>query len=669
MDPFVQQLAALCRDQVTRCKWAFVPTHAVGRTIGERIALEGTNWLNLRFVTPLDIALRMGAPFLVERGIDPSEEGLGPALMMRLLLDLPERDGYFRPLADQPTMAQALWATVRELRMAGIKSGDLKSEAFESSAKHAELRALLASYEKFLNDTSRGDMAVVYEEAMLHPDWCPIQPEDCWTELPDTIWTPLQRRLIDAMPGDRILPDALEIVGATIPRRLSPGTVNRVQPDADSTPLAALLAPHGKPQTANCELFHAGGREAEIEEVFRRILAARAPLDQVEIACASDAHVALVWAKALRHEWSVTLGPGITAPSTRPGRALLGLCDWIETDFSAGHLRRLLQSGDLEIEQKKEGFTAGQAATTLARAEAGWGRATYGLSLGLLEKSYRRRANDPELSDDEREAAQKKSELTGKIATWITRLVASIPEEAANGRVPLQAAVDVALEFLEHSTARSSQLDHRSAAALIDYVKELRALGAFQCSLGEALRFVRERVESLQVAAERPRPGHLYACRLQQAGHSGRPHLYVVGLEEGRVFPAASEYPVLLDAEREAISSALRVSADRIDEAVYAVLSRLATWSAAPLSPDSAPSAPARARVTFSYSTRDTREFRETYASWLMLQAFRLQQGDATLSYQQIKAALGEPVSCLPLDRDAAATASGWWLRTVVGTG
>src|SRR3954470_22644974 len=110
MDPFVDQLARLSVEHPTRAKWVLVPTHAIGRTLGERIALEGTNWLNLRFVTPLDIALQMGAPFLVERGIDPSEEQLGPALMMRLLLDLPERNGYFRPLADQPT--QALWATV-----------------------------------------------------------------------------------------------------------------------------------------------------------------------------------------------------------------------------------------------------------------------------------------------------------------------------------------------------------------------------------------------------------------------------------------------------------------------------------------------------------------------------------------------------------------------------
>src|SRR6476659_766588 len=103
MDPFVDQLARLAVERPTRAKWVFVPSHAVGRTLAERIALAGTSCLNLRFVTPIDVALRMGAPFLVERGVDPSEEGLGPALMMRLLLDLPAEGGYFRPLASHPT--------------------------------------------------------------------------------------------------------------------------------------------------------------------------------------------------------------------------------------------------------------------------------------------------------------------------------------------------------------------------------------------------------------------------------------------------------------------------------------------------------------------------------------------------------------------------------------
>jgi hypothetical protein len=251
MEPFVEQLAELSRAHVTRSKWVFVPSHSLGRTIGERIALGGTNWLNLRFVTPLDIALRMGAPFLVERGIDPSEDGLGPALMMRLLLDLPEKGGYFRPLADHPTMAQALYSTIRELRMAGVSSSDLVPEAFETSSKHVELRALLYSYETFLVSGNRGDMAAVYEEAMQHPDWCPIQPEDCWTEMPDVAWTVRQRRLIDAMPGERIAPRAFDLRGTTTPRRLADREVQRVLPDPESNRLAFLMAPTpaGEPGT------------------------------------------------------------------------------------------------------------------------------------------------------------------------------------------------------------------------------------------------------------------------------------------------------------------------------------------------------------------------------------------------------------------------------------
>ena len=147
MAPFVEQLASLCRVHVTR--WVFVPTHAIGRTLGERIALEGTNWLNLRFVTPLDLALRMGAPFLVERGVDPSEE----------------------------------------------------------------------AYEHFLDQHQRGDMAAVYEEAVKHPDWCPIQAQDCWTELPDTHWSPLQQAVMDSMPGERIPPRRACLATAPSPQR------------------------------------------------------------------------------------------------------------------------------------------------------------------------------------------------------------------------------------------------------------------------------------------------------------------------------------------------------------------------------------------------------------------------------------------------------------------
>ena len=425
---------------------------------------------------------------------------------------------------------------------------------------------------------------------------------------------PVQRLLIDAMGGERLSPSAFELSGVLVPRRLLSPTAERITADPVVNPLAFLMTPASVPTQPAAEGNSLCFMLAAVRRKSRRSsdgFLLPAPLsDQVEIACASEAHATLIWEKALHYNWPVTLGTGIPAALTRPGRALIGFCDWIETDFSAGHFRRLLQSGDLGIHEK-EGFTAGQAARLLARAEAGWGRATYGLALGRLHKSYQIRA-DHDASAEDRADAQLKTELTERFRNWIDGLVASVPEQGADGKVELQTVVSGALDFIEHATARSSALDHRAAAALREYIDELRALGPFSCGLSEALRFIRERIQSLQVAAERTRPGHLYACGLSQCGYAGRQHLFIVGLEEGRVFSSSTEDAVLLDAERRCISADLRLSTDRVDEAVYALLTRLAASTAL---------------VTFSYSCRDTREFRETYASWVMLQAFRLQQG------------------------------------------
>jgi ATP-dependent helicase/nuclease subunit B len=652
MDPFIAQLASLCTVDRTRAKWVFVPTHALGRTLGDRLVLEGTDWANLRFVTPLDIALRMGAPFLVERGIGPSEEGLGAALIMRLLLELPEDGGYFRSLADQPTMAQALWTTVHELRMAGVRAQQILPEAFASPAKHRELRALMTAYETFLATEKRGDMATVYEEAVHHPAWCPIQPTDCWTEFPDAQWTALQRVLIDSMPGERVVPRAFDIAGSTLPRRFAGANVERIPADPRMSALAFLMAPE-QSQPAALKLFHAGGRDAEIEEVFRRILASGTSLDGVEIACANDEYAPLVWEKACRYEWPITIGPGVLAALTRPGRALLGLCSWIETDFTAGVLRRLLESGDLTL-GRVDDLTPGQAARLLVKAEAGWGRATYDISLRRLAKHYRAVADDADRSQEQREASLQKANRTERLLLWIAAVLASVPVCAEDNQVAIQDTVDAALAFLATCTAKASALDGAATIALQDVITDLRALGAFRCPLPVALRFVRERVEGVSVGRDRPRPSHLHVSRLAQAGVANRPHLFIVGLEEGRVFPAPVEDPVLLDSERQRISPALRCSSDRTEEAVHAVLARLAVVETA-----------RGGEVCLSYSCRDLREYRETFPSWLMLQAHRLQMADPSKSYPDLETALGAPKSCVPESATAALGDAGWWLYGV----
>ncbi len=667
MDPFVRQLADLCAAHPTRAKWVFVPAHALGRTIGERLVREGTNWLNLRFVTPLDIALRMGAPFLVERGIDPSEEEIGPAVAMRLLLDLPEEGGYFRVLAHHPTMAQVLWTAMRELRMAGITSRDLQAAAFASADKHRELCALLDSYERFLDSGRKADTALVYQEALRHPEWCPIQDADCWTALPDAIWTPLQQRLFDALPGERIVARSIELGGIPLPRRVDDRHVTRCAPSPTTDPLAFLMAPQSVPSPVlEVDLFHAGGRDAEIEEVFRRILASGRTLDEVEIVCASAAYPPLAWEKALRYDWPVTIGPGLPATQTKPGRALLGFCAWIEGDFAAGTMRRLLQSGDLRLQV--EDLTPGQAARILYRAQAGWGRDTYGRSLQQMLARYARVAKDTDNTDEERKIARQKARRVEGLQGWLLEVLASIPRPDPRATVDLRGIVQASLAFLDGCAARASALDAAAGSGLADAVRELLALQDFRCTLPVALRFIRARVEGLVVASDRPRPGHLYVSTLANAAYSGRPQVFVVGLEEGRVFPVAVEDPVLLDAERAAVSPALRLASDRTEEAVYLALARLATCGSG--DGGNVGSGSGRtSRISFSYSSRDTREYRETFPSWLMLQAYRLHSGTPASSYPELRAALGAPVSGVPSSAGESASDAGWWLAQLKAGG
>jgi ATP-dependent helicase/nuclease subunit B len=130
--------------------------------------------------------------------------------------------------------------------------------------------------------------------------------------------------------------------------------------------------------------------------------------------------------------------------------------------------------------------------------------------------------------------------------------------------------------------------------------------------------------------------------------------VFVVGLEEGQVFPAPLEDAVLLDAERTRIASSLPLATDRTDETVHAAIDTLARVSAV-----------AGGRVALSYSCRDLRECRDTYASWILLQAHRVVSGRPTATYRDLHEHLGAACSCVPTTDAGALDPSRWWLHGV----
>ncbi|MGE3841473.1 MAG: PD-(D/E)XK nuclease family protein [Vicinamibacterales bacterium] len=656
---FLERLAASCSREPDRTKWVFVPGRALGHTLGERLAREFGSWMNVRWVTPLDIATRMAGPFLVEAGIEPSDETLGPALMMRLMLEQPVESGYFRPLAEQPSMATAVWQTVTELRLAGLGPDDLQPGTVAPEPKRVELQALLAANEDHLRNARVADAAAVFALACRHATFCPILATDYRVEWPEVIWPPLVRRLLDGLPGQADLVTPPAILRLTIPRR----AVQTRPADPVPSPSAwhGLLAqtaavPASRRPPLALDIFHAGGREAEVEEVCRRILASGAPLDEIEVSCGTEAQAWLVWEKTVRLDWAATVGSGVPAAMTRPGRALLGWCDWVEGEFAASRLRQLLLTGDVSPAAWSAGdssdgaLSAGQGARLLLRLGAAWGKGSYAAAFARTRVQRRSRLRSDELDDDRRTREAIAERRLDRLEAWIQTLLAAVPDADAEGTVTAHDVADAALAFLAANALRASMLDAAAFVAVEDSLTELRSLGAFRADRRLVLRLIRERVEGLRVGPDRARPGSLHISTLSSMGVAGRRRLFVVGLEEGRIFPTRIEDPVLLDVERGALHAGLRQSADRVDESVYAVVHRLV---------DAAGSAE---RVSLSFSCRDTREFRDSFPSWLLLQAFRLRQGEGTLTYRDLVAWLGEPASFVPRRSESAHTDVGWWL-------
>ena len=104
----------------------------------------------------------------------------------------------------------------------------------------------------------------------------------------------------------------------------------------------------------------------------------------------------------------------------------------------------------------------------------------------------------------------------------------------------------------------------------------------------------------------------VHVAHILAGGHSGRPHTFIVGLDDGRFPGAGLQDPILLDDERKELSRELPTAGRELAkrfELVARLLARL------------------RGTVTLSYSCQDLTDDRETFPSSIVLAAFRILSG------------------------------------------
>jgi RecB family exonuclease len=662
MNAVIRFLAGFCRDHPLDEKILVVPSFVAGRQIGEALARQAGSWINLRFVTTPALAAevleRRGEPSSARPMTSSAEIALTDRLFRELLAE--GRLDYFEEAGASPGLSRALHRAIRELRLDGRTSADLRPERFLVARKGAALALLLARYERALDDEGLLDLpgllARAAEAARRSPlasarILCPADMRLCRIEA-DLVDAAGGRGLV-AVPGDAV-------IGLDRPRQCRPAPG---PPDlASAGRLSWLFAPDQAPpeKEAQIEIFRALGPANECREIVRRLYAEKFPFDQAEIlAPPGSAHSTIFYLLAARTGLPVTFGDGVAISFTSPGRLFFGLINWLENDFSSDNLCGLLENGDLTLPAGAgEGPLAPRTACRhLRNAMIGWGRDRYADRLAALRESelaklamleaHAEGEGGGETELDRAAVLSAVAEIEF-LSTAVGRILEAVPGPDAAGVHDLRGLCEALFGLVRDLGRAESDFDRRARQALLDRLGEFVAESRFPAMpLKEALDLVRTAGASLRVGASPPLPGRLHVAGLSSGGISGRPLTFVAGLDEASFPGGGLQDPILLDEERAAISDSLPTSADVLRSSLFGLASVLASL---------------RGRLVLSYPSYDIVEGRESFRSSVVLQAFRLLRKDPSLDYAALDKAMAEAAGFLPGGAGRAFDEADWWL-------
>ncbi|MEA2064633.1 MAG: PD-(D/E)XK nuclease family protein [Gemmatimonadota bacterium] len=678
LNEFTSHLRDICRDHLIEEKWLLAPSLRVGYQWCDMLTRTGRNLLNVRVKTFPHLALDFAGPQMSGsrltylRGLQ--EEALVAKAFVRIRK---KTGGYLSTLAPGENLSQplplpltrALKRAVRDLRLAGLRAGDLGQAAFEVRPKAAEMKSLLAEYESELDRGKLADYAEVLRMAgemvrsgpgaLMTEGALIILPQDAEQEMKG-----LERKFWEAFPAK--MRKVLPVEKLCQPDEKSPGDLGL---------LRWLERPADAPEPSgdgSAHLFQAVGEANEVREVLRRCVEERIPFDRVEIVHADTrTYVPLVYELAMgllpgdSGPPPVTFAEGIPAGYSRPGRALEGWLAWAGDGFDQEALGLMIRDGLIEFTGLEEkGYSYIRLAESFYTVRIGRGQERY---LEVLDEHLRalaRRISRGCPEGDEGDAREQ-TRLSGQrgVLEFMRPVLEDLLEHtpgagysrSGSGRKVLECAE----YFLEKHAVSKNQQDNYGREKLLDSIRELKAtLSEYEePDWLDVWEYLAALTAEARVEGKGPRPGCLFVSDLRQGGHSGRGHTFVIGLDDGRFPGAGLQDPLLLDHERRRLSGELATARGRIEKQVldfYRLLGRL------------------RGKVTLSYCCRNLADESRMFPAPVLLAACRAlsgKRGGEEVDYESLSRWLGEPQSFAPTSPERSIDITGWWLwRMCVGT-
>ncbi len=620
-----------------------------------RAACRG-GFFGLHRMTLTGLAVTLAGRALAGRDVAPLSRLSAEAMAARVIHRVRDSIPYFRPVADTPGLARGVAATISELRLQSTHRAGLAA----AGPPGADLARMAGLFEEELAASSLGDFSIVLEEATAaaqagaHPlIGLPVLLLDVSPQV--ALEGELLAAVIGRSPavfaacltGDDKAIDALErLLGVTaeeIGLRPIEHTLARVR-----AWLFSPAAPSGGEPDPSTEYFSAAGESLECVEIARRIRSiARqgTTFDRIAILLrAPERYQSLVEEALRRAAIPAWFSRGVARPDAA-GRAFLALLACAAEGCAATRFAEYLSLGQApapetardaedyfppqdetlaalydaeppapeeEMSPAPEDDTAAVIAGTV-QAPAAWekllvdaavigGLPRWRRRLSGLEAEFRRKLD---VDEETRRAVLLRQIETLKnlerFALPIVEFLDSLRAFRASWGDWLERLADLANMTLRRPESVLSVLAELQAMDEVGPVMLAEVSGV----LSERLRFLR---------SEPPlrRYGRVFVGTIEEARGRAFDVVFLPGLAEG-VFPRrATEDPILLDAWRRKIDSALEMQDDRV--ARERTLLRIAC-------------AAAGSRLVFSYPRMDVAQARPRVPSFYALEILRAAYG------------------------------------------
>ncbi len=660
MTRLVQEISGICGSHMLAEKWLIAPSRRIGNQWAECVARSGQAAVNLRVKTLKSVATEIAGQEMVARKVALVAEQAGPLLIEQVFRRLKAGLRYLGNLPASAGLAETMFRSIQDIRLAGLAPDQLVPRRFEVSAKGQDLLQILEGYLDELKSQGLVDYAGVLQLAIAK-----VQSAlndigtDVFVVCPSCIrLKPLEKQLLDSFPQDRVcyLPvDEPHGTGDDISEADTALDLLRWLPHPDLAPT--------KDSDGTVEVFRATGEVNEVREVLRRLLARQTKLDEAELLYTeAETYVPLIFETIAAQSacdsvaddvFPATFADGIPTTYSRPGRLLSAWVAWIDEDYPQARLVRMIVEGLLKVpEAEEQGFSFARLAAVLRGVSIGLRRDRYLPKLDEEIEALKQRVKDARSADtdDPQDIMQRLQTAERRLAEMkiLRQLVKDLldvsPEKAADQRVVL----DGAKGLLEKCARTANKTD---SYALLRLVEDIGSLSYWLVDDDElaldAWDWLAALPASASILGSGPQPGRLHVAHALSGGHSGRTHTFIVGLDDSRFPGAGLQDPLFLDGERRAVSSALPTATGDLEEKIkdfHRLLARL------------------RGKLTLSYSCHDLVDNREKFPSPLLMAAYRIISGNHEGTQEDFLKWMPAAACFAPVAEECCLNSTEWWL-------